>query len=281
MIERKFVSEGVMNMKIEEYFNKELERADYSHCEIKRTPLATRVIIYAARPGIIIGRGGEAVARLQETLKEKFGLENPQIEVKTVDEPYLDARIVAKRIKFALERGMNYRRVVNMFLSRIKEAGAVGAEIEISGKLSGERKRREKFMTGYIMKCGYPALEWVDEAKEQAVLKPGVIGIKVKLMPYMPAEMELEKKIAKGEIKIKKEGEAEVEKEEKREEATEEIKEKEVDESAEAGEEIKGEAEKETEEGKQEESKKKEEKGETSESIKKSDEDKGERKDKA
>ncbi len=219
MIERKFVSEGVTNMEIEEFFDKELERADYSRCEIKRTPLATRIIIYAARPGIIIGRGGEAVSRLQETLKERFGLENPQIEVKNVDDPYLDARIVAKRIKFALERGMNYKRVVNMFLMRIRDAGAVGAEIEISGKLSGERKRREKFMTGYIMKCGQPAMEWVDEAKEQAVLKPGVIGIKVKLMPYMPAEMELEKKIAKGEVKISpEEGKGEEKKEEQKEE---------------------------------------------------------------
>jgi len=222
MIERKFVREGVMNMKIEEFLNKELERADYSFCEIKRTPLATRIIIHAARPGIVIGRGGENIARLQEIFKERFGIENPHIEVKNVENPYLDARVVAKRMKFALERGMNYRRVVNMYLYRVMEAGAAGVEIIISGKLSGERHRTEKYMSGYVMKCGFPAQEYVDEAKIQAVLKPGVIGIKVKIMPFMPPEMEIEKKVAKGEIKIE---DLEKKAEEKKEEPKEEVKE--------------------------------------------------------
>ncbi len=222
MIERKFVREGVVNMKIEEFLNKELERADYSFCEIKRTPLATRIIIHAARPGIVIGRGGENIARLQEIFKERFGIENPHIEVKNIENPYLDARVVAKRMKFALERGMNYKRVVNMYIYRIMEAGAAGVEIIISGKLSGERHRTEKYMSGYVMKCGFPAQEYVDEAKIQAVLKPGVIGIKVKIMPFMPPEMEIEKKVAKGEIKIE-----DIEKkkdEEKKEESGEEEK---------------------------------------------------------
>ena len=220
MIERKFVREGVVNMKIEEFLNKELERADYSFCEIKRTPLATRIIIHAARPGIVIGRGGENIARLQEIFKERFGIENPHIEVKNVENPYLDARVVAKRMKFALERGINYRRVVNMYLYRVMEAGAAGVEIIISGKLSGERHRTEKYMSGYVMKCGFPAQEYVDEAKIQAVLKPGVIGIKVKIMPFMPPEMEIEKKVAKGEIKIEdlEKKEEKVEEKEKAEE---------------------------------------------------------------
>ncbi len=205
MIERKFVQEGIVNMKIAEFLDKELDRAEYSGCEIRRTPLATRIVIRAGRPAIIIGRGGERIARLQQTLKEKFGLENPQIEVKGVDNPYLDAKIVAKRIKFALERGLNYRRVVNMFLSRVMEAGAVGVEIDVSGKLTGERHRTEKYFAGYVMKCGFPAQTYVDVVQEQAVLKPGVIGIKVHIMPFMPPEMEMEKKVAKGDVEIKEE----------------------------------------------------------------------------
>ncbi len=205
MIERKFVQEGIANMKIAEFLDKELDRAEYSGCEIRRTPLATRIVIRAGRPAIIIGRGGERIARLQKTLKERFGLENPQIEVKGVDNPYLDAKIVAKRIKFALERGLNYRRVVNMFLSRVMEAGAVGVEIDVSGKLTGERHRTEKYFAGYVMKCGFPAQTYVDVVQEQAVLKPGVIGIKVHIMPFMPPEMEMEKKVAKGDVEIKEE----------------------------------------------------------------------------
>ncbi len=235
MIERKFVQEGIVNMKIAEFLDKELDRAEYSRCEIKRTPLATRIVIYAGRPALVIGRGGERIAKIQEKMKEEFGIENPQIEVKGVDNPYLDAKVVAKRIKFALERGLHYKRVVTMYLNRIMEAGAVGVEIDVSGKLTGERHRTEKYVAGYVMKCGHPAQEYVDVAKEQAVLKPGVIGVKVEIMPFMPPEMELEKRVARGEVEIsediikkfavKKEEDKEEEEAEKEEEKVEETKE--------------------------------------------------------
>src|SRR3989344_8621568 len=98
MIERKFIQRGIRNLGIEEYLKSELDKADFSHAEIKRTPLNTRITIYSGRPGMVIGRGGQKIQELTDMLKAEFGVDNPQIEVKEVENPYLDAAVVAKQI---------------------------------------------------------------------------------------------------------------------------------------------------------------------------------------
>ena len=98
MIEKDFVTEGLRRTKIDEYLEKELERAGYGGMEIQVTPLGTMVIVYAERPGMVIGRGGKTVRAITQSLKTKFDLDNPQVEVKEVDVPELNARIMASKI---------------------------------------------------------------------------------------------------------------------------------------------------------------------------------------
>jgi len=81
-----------------------------------------------------------------------------------------------------LERGLHFRRVGHTAVRRVMNAGAKGVVVIISGKLTGERARTEKFMAGYMKHCGEPAEELVDIGRAVAKTKPGIIGITVKIM---------------------------------------------------------------------------------------------------
>ena len=183
MIEKDFVTEGLRRTKIDEYLEKELERAGYGGMEIQGTPLGTMVVVYAERPGMVIGRGGKTVRAITQSLKTKFDLDNPQVEVKEVDVPELNARIMASKIANMLQRGMHFRRVAYSTIRRIMGAGAQGVEVTISGKIRGSRSAVAKFTEGYIKKCGEPATRFVEEGFATAPLKPGVLGIVVRIMP--------------------------------------------------------------------------------------------------
>ena len=183
MIEKDFVTEGLRRTKIDEYLEKELERAGYGGMDIQVTPLGTMVIVYAERPGMVIGRGGKTVRAITQSLKTQFDLDNPQVEVKEVDVPELNARIMASKIANMLQRGMHFRRVAYSTIRRIMGAGAQGVEVTISGKIRGSRSAVAKFTEGYIKKCGEPATRFVEEGFATAPLKPGVLGIVVRIMP--------------------------------------------------------------------------------------------------
>jgi len=178
-----FVEDSIKKTGVDEFLWKEFERAGYGGVDITRTPLGTNIVIYAMRPGIIIGRGGTTIKNLARILEEKFDLPNPQISVAEIEVPELNARVMASRIASALRRGVHFRRAGFWALSRIMEAGAMGAEIIISGKLRTERARSEKFRDGYLPKSGDPAIKYVRTAVTHVQLKPGIFGIKVSIMP--------------------------------------------------------------------------------------------------
>ena len=215
-IEKTFVKEGIKESEIETYLKERFSRAGYSHSEIQRTPVGTRIIVYANKPGLVIGRSGRRVTQITEDIKKKFGFENPLIDVREVGNPFLDAKIVASRIGNALERGIHYKRVCNYYVQKIMEAGAIGVQIEASGKLAGtERSRFQKFRDGYITHSGDYAEKLVDKGFSKAMLKPGMAGITVKIMIEPPKELIIEqglRKIAQDKENEKKERE-EIEKE--------------------------------------------------------------------
>jgi len=199
-IEKTFVKEGIKESQIETYLRKRFDRAGYSHTEIQRTPLGTRIIVYANRPGLVIGRSGRRINTITEEIKKKFGFENPLVDVREVENPFLDANIVASRIAKALERGIHYKRVCNFYLEKVMEAGAIGVQIEASGKLAGaERSRFQKFREGFIAHSGDYAEKLVDKGYAQGMMKPGAVGIKVKIMLEAPKEFIVEKGIEKKE----------------------------------------------------------------------------------
>ncbi len=181
-----FIQKGLQRMLIDRFLEQELRRAGYAGLDIMRTPLGTRITIYAERPGIVIGRRGMNIRALAQKLEKELGIENPQIDVVPVEKPELNAKIMAQRIARALERGVRFRRAAFIALRQIMEAGARGAEIIISGKLTSERSRYEKYTAGILFKSGKPAEECVDEAVAHALLKPGVYGVKVKIVLPKP-----------------------------------------------------------------------------------------------
>lgn len=183
MIEKDFVTEGLRRTRIDEYLEKELERAGYGGMDVQITPLGTMVKVYAERPGMVIGRGGKNVRSITQTLKNDFGLDNPQIEVQEVTVPELNPKIMAYKIANMLQRGMHFRRVAYSTIRRIMGAGAQGVEVTISGKIRGSRSAVAKFVEGYIKKCGEPSTRFVEEGFATVQLKPGVLGIYVRIMP--------------------------------------------------------------------------------------------------
>ncbi|MFB6076438.1 MAG: 30S ribosomal protein S3 [Candidatus Aenigmatarchaeota archaeon] len=185
-VNKKFIEKGIRRNKMEEFLNNSFDRAGYSHSEIKRTPVRTRIVIYADKPGLVIGRGGSKIKEVTRDLKNEFDLDNPQLDVEEIDKPELNAKIVAEEITNALEKGVNHRKMGHIMLRRIMESGAVGAEIRISGKLGSSRGRTDRFVDGYLKHCGNSAKELVDRAQTKAITPLGSIGIKVKIMEEFP-----------------------------------------------------------------------------------------------
>ncbi|UCD02706.1 MAG: 30S ribosomal protein S3 [Candidatus Aenigmatarchaeota archaeon] len=177
-----FVKQSIKEVSIDDFIRQNFPTTDYSDIELQRTPLGIKIVIYTHKPGRVIGRSGSKINKMSDILKEKFELDNPQLDVKSIANPNLDANIVAKQIKTALERGYNYKKIGNLSMKKIMDAGAVGVEIVISGKLGGSKGRVGKFTGGYIKHCGNTAEELVDYGFEEANTKPGKIGIKVKIM---------------------------------------------------------------------------------------------------
>ncbi len=182
MKERIFIQKAKEHVRLEEFIRKQFGQAKCGIVEVQYTPVVTRIIIHTTTPGLIIGSGGERIRETVDLLKEKFKIENPQIDVQKITNPDVDPYIIAQTIAAAIETGVNYKRLGNYYVERIMAAGAVGCELIFAGKLSGQRSRVERFTAGYIKKCGDPAEKDVIRAFALANPKLGNIGITVKLM---------------------------------------------------------------------------------------------------
>ncbi|MBR9706906.1 MAG: KH domain-containing protein, partial [Candidatus Diapherotrites archaeon] len=160
MIKQRFVSEGILNASLEEYIKKTLSKANIISVSVQKTALVSRVVIEAERPGIVIGKSGSSIKQLQIDLKEKFGIENPQVDVKQLDEsPDLSAKLVAKNLAEQISRrpGNTWKRLVGMYVKRIMGAGAQGAEISVKGVIIGKGKPSSKLTeaAGHMKKSGH------------------------------------------------------------------------------------------------------------------------------
>ena len=178
-----FIDDSIKKTGVDEFLWKEFDRAGYGGVDITKTPLGTNIVVYAMRPGIVIGRGGTTIKNLAVSLEAKFGLPNPQVSVAEIEIPELNAQVMASRIMSTLQRGIHFRRAGFWALTQIMAAGALGAEIIISGKLRTERARKEKFREGYVPKSGEPSIKYVRRAVVHTQMKPGIFGIRVSIMP--------------------------------------------------------------------------------------------------
>jgi len=211
MEERKIIQFKKEEFRVRECIKNELGKGKVSRVKIEYTPVGEKIIVSTHKPGIVIGRKGEKIEELTKTLKTRFNLENPKIEIDEIKNPALDAQIIADEIALSLERfgPLRFKVISYRALQRIIEAGAIGVEIRLNGKLPSARARSWRFSQGYLKKTGDPA-KIVDRARARAETKPGTVGVKVailspnvKLKDKIEIDDEMIKKL-KENVKVKK-----------------------------------------------------------------------------
>jgi len=181
--ERTFIRENTKRILIKEYLCTKIEGAGFGGMNIQRTPMGTRINILVERPGMVIGKGGHKIKELTDAIRENFKVDNPQIEIEEAGgRASLNAQIMAEKLAEALERGWHFRRAGHSTVRRIMDAGAKGVQVIIAGKLTGARHRTEKFTEGHVKYCGETARQVMDDGFAVAKLKPGVLGVKVRIM---------------------------------------------------------------------------------------------------
>ena len=183
MEERKIVELKKEEFTIREHIKKALGKGKISKVRIEYTPVGEKIIISTHKPGLVIGRKGEKIEKLTRTLKTKFKLENLHIEIDEILQPEFDAQIMADEISLSLERfgPLKFKVTAYRTLQKIMNAGALGVEIRLSGKLPSSRARQWRFAQGYLKKTGDPA-KLVDRAQARAQTKPGTVGVKVSIL---------------------------------------------------------------------------------------------------
>ncbi len=211
MEEKNTVSFKKAEFAAKEYIKNEIGKGKVSKVKIEYTPVGEKIIISTNAPGLVIGRGGEKIAELTRILKKKFNLENPHIDINEIKEPEFDAQIMADEIALGLERfgPIKFKVLAYRALQKIMNAGALGVEIRLNGKLPGARAKPWRFTQGYLKKAGDSA-KVVDTAQSRAETKPGTVGVKVsilsphaKLIDKIDVNDELIEELKKNTEKIK------------------------------------------------------------------------------
>ena len=167
----------VEDQKIRKYLNERLAKASVARIVIERTLKLVTITICTARPGIVIGKGGQDVDKLKEELKQLYK-KDIQINIFEVKKPELDATIVANSIARQVEGKISYRRAIKMAVQNTMRAGAEGIKVQITGRLNGaEMARKEMFKEGRTPLHTFRAD--IDYCQAEALTKVGLLGIKV------------------------------------------------------------------------------------------------------
>jgi small subunit ribosomal protein S3 len=180
------------NMELDEYLAASLKDAGYGGVDVQKTPIGTRITLYVTRPGLVIGRKGIGIKDITSKLEEKFGLTNPQISVMEVAVPELNPKIMCNRIAQLIERGTAFRRACLWTINTISNAGALGVEVTVAGKLRSERAHFEKHSSGVLPKSGDIAEKVVKVGVTHVRTKMGLMGIQLRiaLKNEMPQDFE-------------------------------------------------------------------------------------------
>ena len=166
------------DVNIRKYISYRLPNAGISKVEINRTSKKVSVTIHTARPGIVIGRGGEEVNKLKKELRQLTNKKDAQINISEVKRPELNAALVGSNICQQLKKKISYRKVINKAIQATMRMGANGIRINIAGRLGGvEIARSEKYSDGSVPLHTLRAD--IDYALSEAQTAYGIIGVKV------------------------------------------------------------------------------------------------------
>ena len=173
-----YATDLAQDIKLRKYLKKRLQDASVASINIERTTQAITVTIHTARPGIVIGRGGEEVSRLKKEVAKLCNTEDIHLNINEVKRPELNAELVGQNIASQLIKKMPYRRVLNKTMQSTMRMGAEGIRINVAGRLGGvEIARSERFMEGRVPLHTLRAD--IDYALVEAHTTYGIIGIKV------------------------------------------------------------------------------------------------------
>ena len=149
MIERQIVAQKIKEKEIEEFVFSYFGKISCSHIMMQRTPLGEKISVYTSRPGLIVGKKGANIKKITDLLKTKFNMENPQLEVVEITNPFIDAASVARSLISGFDRfgPKRFKAMAYRALSDALKAGARGIEIVIGGRgVPGERAKSPSIM---------------------------------------------------------------------------------------------------------------------------------------
>ena len=168
-------------MLLNDFLREEIKESGFHRVEISKTPSGTKITLFVTRPGIVIGRKGVGIKQLTEKVESDFGFKNPQISVEEIPKAELSPSVMCNRLAAHIERGTAFRRATMWTLNQIMEAGAMGVQITISGKLRGDRSAFEKHTQGILPRAGNYAKDIVSEDVTHTKTAMGLIGIKIRI----------------------------------------------------------------------------------------------------
>ena len=168
-------------MLLNDFLREKIKDAGFSKVEISKTPTGTKIVLHVTKPGIVIGRKGAGIKLLTEKIQTDFGYKNPQISVEEIAKPELSPSVMCNRMAAHIERGTAFRRATMWTMNQIMEAGAMGVQITISGKLRGDRSAFEKHTQGILPRAGNYAKNMVSEDIVHTKTPMGLIGIKIRI----------------------------------------------------------------------------------------------------
>ena len=175
------ISDNYNMMLLNDFLREEIKEAGFHKVEISKTPSGTKITLHVTRPGIVIGRKGVGIKQLTEKVESDFGFKNPQISVEEIPKAELSPSVMCNRLAAHIERGTAFRRATMWTLNQIMEAGAMGVQITISGKLRGDRSAFEKHTQGILPRAGNYAKDVVSEDVTYTKTAMGLIGIKIRI----------------------------------------------------------------------------------------------------
>ena len=168
-------------MLLNDFLREKIKDAGFSRVEISKTPTGTKIVLHVTKPGIVIGRKGAGIKLLTEKIQTDFGYKNPQISVEEITKPELSPSVMCNRMAAHIERGTAFRRATMWTMNQIMEAGAMGVQITISGKLRGDRSAFEKHTQGILPRAGNYAKNVVSEDIVHTKTPMGLIGINIRI----------------------------------------------------------------------------------------------------
>lgn len=174
---REYTQQLQQDFKIRDMIHAEAEKAGVSRVDVERYPGKVKVTVHTAKPGILIGRKGDSVKKMRQSLEELTS-KKIDLEIKEIKSPDTDAYLVAKNIAGQLERRVSYRRAMKRALQQAMRQGALGIKVEVGGRLSGAEMARNVWL-----RDGRVPLQTlranIDFARSEALTTYGRIGVKV------------------------------------------------------------------------------------------------------